>query len=291
LNLLIVAILAIGATLMYNSIFILTKNPFISILSISISEAGLVGWEIARERVKNTEKQTQISSAMRWYHVITSVTLLTINFIVETATLALSVKIDGLVYIIFGIVGFTALLDLIAFFIYGDADRDSTNKKEFSKKIEILKSQTISKKLDAYAKSEEIRANALVRYWENNSSDLAELTGKIQAAAQIKNEFLKSGLSEHEIDSVLQKITRKSLPNVQQLLPNTNVEETKQQPAQKRKYTKRVTPESEQKEKNKVGDLVSQLEDKSLLIPVVVEDKKETLPFQESLEDQQEADW
>lgn len=211
LNILILMILAIGASLMFLSVNSLTGNVFISVLSISISEAGILGWESARERFKNTETQTRVASIMRWWHVGTSVLLLVINFIVESATQMLSIRVDGIVYVIFIVIGITSLADLISFFIYGDNDRDDNNKKMFNQKIEKLNADTTSRKLDSWARAEEIRNQALVEYWERNAGSLAELTGRIQASKQIREEYAKAGLTTQEIDEMIQSINRKGV--------------------------------------------------------------------------------
>jgi hypothetical protein len=243
LNLLIIAILGIGASLMYLSVLKLTGNPYISVLSISISEAGILGWEFARERNRNTEAQTRIASLMRWWHVGTSVTLLVINFTIETATQMLSIKIDGIVYIIFAIIGLTSLFDLICFFIYGDNDRDATNKKLFNQKIEKLNADTTSRKLDSWARAEEIKSKALVEYWERNSGSLAELTGRIQASAQIRDEYRKAGLTEQEIDNMTQGITRMGTAKISKTEPVINQLPESIEPRQKRQYIRHNKPE------------------------------------------------
>ena len=101
LNILIVIILLIGMILMYFSIYALTGNVFISVLSPAFTELGVFGWEFARERTKNTEYQSEVASNMRWWHVAMTVLLLVTNFVIETMTTMLQIKIDGVIWIVF----------------------------------------------------------------------------------------------------------------------------------------------------------------------------------------------
>ena len=148
LNLLIAGILLIGAILMYMSIYMLTGNILVAALSPLLTELGILGWEISRERTKNTEKQTKIATFQRGWHIITSVMLLVTNFAIETAEQTLMIKVDGAIWLIFVVVGLTSFMDIVQFFRYTDADRDSTNKRNFQRKIEELKPETKEKQLD-----------------------------------------------------------------------------------------------------------------------------------------------
>jgi hypothetical protein len=234
LNILIGAILLAGATLMFLSLNLLTGNPIISILLISISEAGIIGWEFSAERTKNTKTQTEVSTWMRNWHVLTSVVLLTVNILIETITQTLSqlsLKVDGLIYAVFGIIALTALLDLVNYFKFKDNDRETQNKKEFSSEIEKLKAETARERMNALANAQRIQSAAMVQYWKDNAPVLAEISGKIDAASEIKKKFIESGLQEDEIDAVLKKFSRNSSTFVQ--------EKSEEQPRQKRPYNKR----------------------------------------------------
>jgi hypothetical protein len=92
--------------------------------------------------------------------------------------------------------------------------------------------------LESWANAERIRNAALVRYWEENSGALAEVTGKIQALGQIKSEYRKNGLTEKEIEMMTQGIARIGMEDRQ--LPNGNVVDSvatnSEQPRQKRQY-------------------------------------------------------
>lgn len=250
LNILFVFILSIGAALMYFSILHLTGNIFIAILSPAFTEIGLIAYEFGRERPKNTEKQTEIATQGRDWHVFATVSLLILNFVIESAEGLFSVRIvDGATFGVLTFIGLTALIDIVQYFRYQDADRETTQKREFQSQVEELKAETRKKQLNAFANSEKIKSEALVKFWEENAPKLAEKVGKIQAAAKIKETYSQMGLSEKEVDEIIQKIESSSQPTIQ---PNVNQNNTvsnipnpPQQQVQtkpKRKYIRRQIP-------------------------------------------------
>ena len=113
LHILITAILIIGAFLMGLSVYTMTNNMFVAILSPAFTELGLVAAHGASNRPKNSVRQKEISRKLRGWHIFTSVTLLFSNLVIETATSLLSIKIDGVVYFIFGIICLTSLIDIV----------------------------------------------------------------------------------------------------------------------------------------------------------------------------------
>lgn len=252
LNILFVFILTIGAVLMYFSVLSLTGNIFIAILSPTFSELGILAYKYAKERPKNTEKQTEIAKQARDWHIFVTVVLLTLNFIIDSAEGLFSVRIvDGAMFGILVFIGLTALIDIVQFFRYSDADRETIQKREFRSRVEELRAETRTKQLNAFANSEKVKSEALVKFWEENAPKLAEKVGKIQAAAKIKETYSQMGLSEKEVEEIIQKIESSS-QSVNQPLQTTpiNQDNTKSdtghppqtQLPQKRKYTRRQIP-------------------------------------------------
>lgn len=258
LNILISIILLIEAVLMYDSIYRLTGNFFVSVFSPVFSSVGIIAFEVARERTKNTPTQTEIASRQRNMHTIASIVLLVTNFAVETLTNSFKIKVDGAIWIIFGIIGIMALVDLFSYFSFADNDRETANRKKFETKSELLLAETTEKRMDAFAKAEQIKADALIKFWEENSPILAEKVGKLEAARTIKETYTKAGLSEEEVDKLLGIIStpnNKHQTQEQNNIQNNTQSQSQQitphpQPIQsefrqKRKYTRR-TPQIEQ---------------------------------------------
>lgn len=236
LNFLIVGILLIGAVLMYTSIYAMTGLFLVAILSPLISEIGIISWEIGRERTKNTELQTKIATFQRGWHIFSSVFLLVINFAIETAQETLMIRVDGVIWAVFAIIGMTAFMDIVQYYRYNDADRETVNKRKFQQKIDILNAETKEKQLDAFAESEKIKSEALVSYWKENSPMLAELTGKIEAAKKVKEIYANMGLTPDEVESYLGKIDKGN--TVKTTIPTQTVNEHRE----KRPYNRKKNP-------------------------------------------------
>ena len=88
-----------------------------------------------------------------------------------------------------------------------------------------------------------------------------------------------------EVIAELTGIKKVEKTEKQQTQLNSNTQQ-QQQPPTKRKYTKKITPESIQKENDKIGELVGKLKNENVVIPVTPEDKKETVPFKDNQEEQ-----
>jgi hypothetical protein len=213
LDLLFYSILAVGAVLMYLSIYSFTKNVFVSIFSVAFSEAGIVGWKIAADRAKNTVKQLEIAKGMRDWHIYSSVALLVANLVIDSAQTIIrefGFKVDGFVWIVLGIIAVTAYRDLTEYIAYQDNDREGNQKRSYAEKIATLTAETTGKQLDAQAEAKRIESEALVEYMKQNAPEIAKLSGKLEAARKIKEMYTQMGLTPEEVDALLSKIEKPS---------------------------------------------------------------------------------
>lgn len=206
LHVLITAILIIGAFLMGLSVYTMTKNMFVAILSPAFTELGLVAAHGASNRPKNSVRQKEISRKLRGWHIFTSVTLLFSNLVIETATSLLSIEIDGVVYFIFGIIGLTSLIDIVSYFNYQDNDDELTRKNKHTKKMEDIKSSTQMSRMTAFEKAEKIKSDELVKFWEENAPELAKYKARIEAAKEIKDVYLQLGMTPDEATKLLGEV-------------------------------------------------------------------------------------
>ena len=212
LTVLFYCILLIGAVLMYLSIYSFTGNVLVAVLSVAFTEGGIVSWKNSVERAKNTEEQLAIAKAMRTWHILVAVVLLVANLGVETAQQTLDIKIDGAVWIIFGLMGLTSLLDMWNYIAYLDKDREGSAKRKFSQKVAEMNASTMEKQLEAKRKAAEIEANAHVEYMEKNAPKIAQLTGQIKAAKKLRETYSEMGLTPEEVDSLLARIEKPLSP-------------------------------------------------------------------------------
>lgn len=204
LHILIIIILIIGAILMGISIYMLTENLLVAILSPAFTELGLSAAHFAGNRAKNSVRQKEIATRLRNWHIFTSVTLLVSNLLVETATSMLDgFKIDGIIYLIFGIVGLTSLIDILSYFNFRDHDDEWKRKNKFAKDIENIKANVIQGKMDAYEQAEKVYAEELKKTWLEVSPEKARRKARIEAAQDIKKMYEKFGIDETEVDKLL----------------------------------------------------------------------------------------
>lgn len=206
LHILITAILIIGAFLMGLSVYTMTKNLFVAILSPAFTELGLIAAHGASNRPKNSVRQREISRKLRNWHIFTSVTLLMSNLVIETATSLLSIKIDGVVYFIFGIIGLTSLIDIVSYFNYQDNDDELTTKNNHTKKMENIKSATLMSRMQAFEDAEKIKSEELVKFWQENAPELARYKARIEAAKEIKNVYLQLDMTPEEANKLLGEV-------------------------------------------------------------------------------------
>ncbi len=206
LHILITAILIIGAFLMGLSVYTMTKNIIVAILSPAFTELGLIAAHGASNRPKNSVRQREISRKLRNWHIFTSVTLLMSNLVVETATSLLSIEIDGVVYFIFGIIGLTSLIDIVSYFNYQDNDDELTTKNNHTKKMENIKSATLMSRMTAFENAEKIKSEELVKFWQDNAPELARHKARIEAAKEIKNVYMELGMTPEEAKSLLGEV-------------------------------------------------------------------------------------
>lgn len=203
LHILVASILIIGAFLMGLSVYTMTGNLFVAILSPAFTELGLVAAHGASNRPKNSVRQKEISRKLRNWHIFTSVTLLMSNLVVETATSLLDIKIDGVVYFIFGIIGLTSLIDIVSYFSYQDNDDELTTKNSHTKKMEKIKSSTLMSKMEAFEEAEKIKSEEIVNFWKENAPALARYKARIEAAQEIKKVYLQFDLKPEEAKQLL----------------------------------------------------------------------------------------
>lgn len=206
LHVLVTAILIIGAFLMGLSVYTMTGNLFIAILSPAFTELGLIAAHGASNRPKNSVRQREISRKLRNWHIFTSVTLLMSNLVIETATSLLSIKIDGVVYFIFGIIGLTSLIDIVSYFRYQDNDDELTTKNNHTKKMENIKSATLMSRMQAFEDAEKIKSEELVKFWQENAPELARYKARIEAAKEIKNVYLQLDMTPEEANKLLGEV-------------------------------------------------------------------------------------
>lgn len=206
LHILITAILIIGAFLMGLSVYTMTQNIIVAILSPAFTELGLIAAHGASNRPKNSVRQREISRKLRNWHIFTSVTLLMSNLVIETATSLLSIKIDGVVYFIFGIIGLTSLIDIVSYFNYQDNDDELTTKNNHTKKMENIKNATLMSRMQAFEDAEKIKSEELVKFWQENAPELARYKARIEAAKEIKNVYLQLDMTPEEANKLLGEV-------------------------------------------------------------------------------------
>jgi hypothetical protein len=203
LHLLIGAILLIGAYLMGTSVLLMTGNLFVAILSPAFTELGLTAAHLASERPKNSIRQTEISRKLRNWHIFTTVILLMANLVIETAKALLNIKIDGVVYVVFGIIGLTSLLDIVAYFKFQDHDDELTAKNSHAKKMEGIKNSTLSNKMKAFEDAEKIKSEEMVKFWKENAPELARYKARLESAKEIKKVYADLGMTPDEAKKLL----------------------------------------------------------------------------------------
>ena len=267
LHILITAILIIGAFLMGLSVYTMTQNIIVAILSPAFTELGLIAAHGASNRPKNSVRQREISRKLRNWHIFTSVTLLMSNLVVETATSLLSIEIDGVVYFIFGIIGLTSLIDIVSYFNYQDNDDELTTKNNHTKKMENIKSATLMSRMTAFENAEKIKSEELVKFWQDNAPELARHKARIEAAKEIKNVYMELGMTPEEAKSLLGEVGF-----VDSKFVDDDEDETEENNSGKRKYNKTgkykkqlTPPQQEKPEPFPVGETQPQ--------PVVDEEK------------------
>ena len=243
---LILVILGIGAVLMFTSIYSFTKILLVALFAPAFSELGILAWNWAKDRPKNSNKQKWVTVVMRGWHIFTSTSLLIANLAIESAQQIANIKIEGATWIVFGLIGITSLFDVIAFYLYSDWDDETTAKHAHAKNIEKIKLRTTQKKLEVYEQSETVKSDALVSFWKSKAPALADLQGRLEAAKEIKNIYSKVGMTPEEAENYLNSIGLQSgIDRIQKELeqePKLNIPE----PRQKRKYTRHIKNDQEQ---------------------------------------------
>jgi len=253
---LILVILGIGAVLMFYSIYSFTKIFLVSLFAPAFSELGILAWNWAKNRSKNSNKQNYVTVFMRGWHIFTSTSLLIANLAVETAQQMLNLKVDGATWIIFGLIGLTSLFDVVAFYLYSDWDDETTAKHSHAKNIERIKLRTTQKKLEVYEQSENVKSDALVAFWKSKAPALADLQGRLEAAKEIKNIYSKVGMTPEEAENYLNSIGLQSgIDKIKKELDeepklkienNLNNDSIPEQPKQKRAYHRKEIPQFNQ---------------------------------------------
>ncbi len=248
LHILITAILIIGAFLMGLSVYTMTNNMIVAILSPAFTELGLIAAHGASNRPKNSVRQREISRKLRNWHIFTSVTLLMSNLVVETATSLLSIKIDGVVYFIFGIIGLTSLIDIVSYFNYQDNDDELTTKNNHTKKMENIRSATLMSRMTAFENAEKIKSQELVKFWQDNAPELARHKARIEAAKEIKNVYMELGMTPEEAKSLLGEVGFVDSKFVDDDEDETEENNSGKRPYKKTgKYKKQLTPPQQEK--------------------------------------------
>lgn len=255
LHILITAILIIGAFLMGLSVYTMTKNLFVAILSPAFTELGLIAAHGASNRPKNSVRQREISRKLRNWHIFTSVTLLMSNLVIETATSLLSIKIDGVIYFIFGIIGLTSLIDIVSYFRYQDNDDELTTKNNHTKKMENIKSATLMSRMQAFEDAEKIKSEELVKFWQENAPELARYKARIEAAKEIKDVYLQLGMTPDEATKLLGEVGFVDSKFVDDEEDETEENNSGKRPYKKTgKYKKQLTPPQEKPESFSIGE-------------------------------------
>ena len=236
LHMLIFAILVIGAYLMGTSVYLMTGSLIVAILSPAFSELGLTAAHFASERPKNSVRQTEISRKLRGWHIFTSVILLMMNLVVETITSNFDLQIDGLLYVIFGVIGLTSLIDIVSYFRFQDADDELVIKNTHAKKMESIKKNTIQKKLSAYADIEEVKSSELVKFYQEHAPELARRKARLEAAYEIDKMYVELGMSPEKAKNLLESVgfAESEVVNETKALPIPS----QSQESQRRSYVK-----------------------------------------------------
>ncbi len=206
LEFLFIVILSIGAYLMGLSLYSMTESLIIAIGSPAFSELGLIAWYKAKDRPKNSVKQTETAKRGRNWHVGTSVILLTLNLVVDTATQMLEIEIDGIVYLIFAVIGLTSLLDIIWYFAYKDADDEATIKNEQAKKLEEIKKETMRSRMEAFADAEKIKAEEKLKMWKLLAPEKARHEARIEAAKEVMESYSKTNLTPEQVEALWKNV-------------------------------------------------------------------------------------
>lgn len=248
LTLLFSSILSVGAILMYLSIYSFTKNMIVSILSVAFTEAGIVAWEFSHERIQNTATQLTRSKFMRTWHIVTSVVLLMTNLAIETATSMLDIKIDGAIYIIFGVVGLTSFLDIWNYFYFQDNDKQKVDNREHAKRMNKILVDARASRLDSLEKAEQARSKAESEKWEELAPKLAKAKGEILAAKKLKDYLSDSNLTEDEVQEILRNT---GMEEVSEEIEENEVLNNGKRPYRKTgKYSQKQSPQPMLENKN-----------------------------------------
>lgn len=206
LEVLFYVILSIGAWLMGLSLYQMTDSLIIAIGSPAFSEIGLIAWYKAKDRPKNSIVQTETAKKGRNWHVGTSVVLLFLNLVIDTTTGMLGIKIDGIIYLVFGVIGLTSLNDILWYFRYKDADDETTIKNEQAKRLEDIRKTTMKLRMDAFADAEKIKAEEKVKMWKLLAPEKARQEARIEAAKELMESYGKNKMSKEEVDKLWKNV-------------------------------------------------------------------------------------
>jgi hypothetical protein len=206
LEILFYVILTIGAWLMGLSLYQMTKSLLIAIGSPAFSEIGLIAWYKAKDRPKNSIVQTETARKGRNWHVGTSVILLVLNLVIDTTTEMLGIKIDGIIYLVFGVIGLTSLNDILWYFKYKDADDETTIRNDQAKRMEDIKKNTMKLRMDALADAEKIKAEEKVKMWKLLAPEKARQEARIEAAKELMESYGKNKMSPDEVNKLWKNV-------------------------------------------------------------------------------------
>lgn len=279
----------------FEASLILTKNNLelsLSVLLVTGISAAIA--ERAHQNPKATKNQQTIANIMWIVNLATAGIFGFMAFVLSGKDLnydinllpGLSFNINGANTILFGLVTILTFLEIIAYRAYADLDIDTASKRRVATLREKGRKADLDLAEAKMTQSTEIKIE--------HEKKLALIEEKLNTI-EILNSRYAGKVPESVLQEVIAELTgikkvEKTEKQPTQLNNNNNNQQQPNQTQQKRKYTKRETPESIQKEKNKVGELVGELENKPLIIPAESEDKKETNPFQNNQEEQ-DGDW
>jgi hypothetical protein len=206
LDLIYNGVILAGAYLMFQSIYHLTESVILALLSVSFSEAGIKAWHKIKERPKNSEMQIKIAKSMRNWHIVISVLFLITNFVLETSTSFGFIITGGELWIIFGGIGLTSLLNVVNYFRFRDYDKELSSKKQFQEKLSALIQKELDSRLEMRQNIERIKLEAMSKMWQENADKIGKKIGEIEGAKILKNKIKESGLSDEDFKLLTSEI-------------------------------------------------------------------------------------
>ena len=214
LHLLVFGIMLFGAVLMAFSIYTFTQNIFLAIISPVFSEIGIIAWAYAYDKKGINESQKQIAWWNRTIHIGSSVILLIINIVIETVNGFLAgagYKVEGLIFVVYGIIAIVAIADVWQAYQYEDKDDFKRLESEHSRKKQLMEIQAKSFLLEVEESKQTSELKAQQEYYNEVAPQYFKLAGELDAAKRLKADFEKLGMPKEEIEEILARVRSQTL--------------------------------------------------------------------------------